>query len=97
MNRSDILAEAKEIITKGREEEYGKPENNFALIGRLWGEYLRSSMEDNIRNPEPGEVAIMMALLKIARIASGQVKADNYIDACGYLSLAGELAEAEDD
>jgi hypothetical protein len=34
----------------------------------------------------------MMALLKIGRIASGQAKADNYIDLAGYAACAGEIA-----
>lgn len=39
--------------------------------------------------------AVMMALLKIARIAKGRFKADSYIDAIGYMACAGELAETE--
>lgn len=38
------------------------------------------------------DVAIMMCLLKIGRIASGQTKADNYIDLVGYAACAGEIA-----
>jgi hypothetical protein len=33
----------------------------------------------------------MMALLKVARIRSGQIKEDNYIDLIGYAACAGEL------
>ena len=38
------------------------------------------------------DVAIMMALLKIARIRSGNYKTDSFIDGVGYLSLAAEIA-----
>ena len=38
------------------------------------------------------DVAIMMCLLKIARIATGEPKADNYIDLAGYSACAGEIA-----
>jgi hypothetical protein len=34
----------------------------------------------------------MMALLKIARIATGEPKADNYVDLAGYAVCAGEIA-----
>jgi hypothetical protein len=34
----------------------------------------------------------MMALLKIARIATGTFKGDSYVDACGYIACAGEIA-----
>lgn len=43
------------------------------------------------------DVAVMMALLKIARIATGKPKADNYTDCCGYIACAGELAEVIND
>ena len=33
----------------------------------------------------------MMALLKIARIAGGNAKADNWIDLAGYAACGGEL------
>ena len=44
------------------------------------------------RKIRPEDVAILMALLKIARIQTGRFKADSYIDACGYIALAGELS-----
>ena len=38
------------------------------------------------------DVALMMALLKIARIKVGEFKADNYVDLCGYGALAYEVS-----
>jgi hypothetical protein len=37
----------------------------------------------------------MMTLLKIARIMGGRFKADSFVDACGYLACAGEIALKE--
>ena len=42
---------------------------------------------------EPHDVAILMALLKIARVRSGRYKADNYIDLAGYAACAAEIAD----
>lgn len=42
------------------------------------------------------DVAIMMALFKIARVKTGGTKADNYVDGCGYLACAGEIATASE-
>lgn len=85
--RNKILNEAVRCVCGGRDEEHGEPENNFALIGRLWREYLDTD------KPITGhDVAVMMALLKIARIASGRVKMDNYVDLAGYAACAGGLA-----
>ena len=87
ITRKSILAEAERCVCTDREQQYGTPENNFALIARLWREYLDT---DNAITAH--DVAIMMALLKIARIATGRFKADSYVDACGYLACAGEIA-----
>jgi hypothetical protein len=84
--RKHILSEAERCVCTDREQQYGSPEDNFSLIARLWREYL-----DTDKPITAHDVAVMMALLKIARIATGTFKADSYIDACGYLACAGEL------
>jgi hypothetical protein len=53
----------------------------------MWGEFLQ--LEEAI---SPEQVAVMMALVKISRIANDSTHTDNYIDAVAYLSGAGELA-----
>jgi hypothetical protein len=90
MNREEILKAAADIVTRDREDTYGKPEDNFALIAQLWYCYkgVPFAAED---------VALMMALLKIARISTGKYKADNYIDLAGYAACAGEIAAQETD
>lgn len=90
MTRKEILESAQVIVCNDREAQYGKPEDNFKLIGKLWGAYLSASMENPIRNISPDEVAMMMALLKIARIATGARKDDNYIDLAGYAACGAE-------
>ena len=45
----------------------------------------------------PKDVAAMMALLKIARIASGTAKPDNWVDLAGYAACGGELEGIGDD
>jgi len=44
---------------------------------------------------KPSDVAAMMALLKIARIATGHGKADNWVDLAGYAACGGELEALE--
>lgn len=92
MTRKEILSAAEECVCTSRQEEYGPIENNFSLIARLWREYL-----DTDKPITAHDVAVMMALLKIARIATGTFKADSYIDACGYLACAGEIALKDTD
>lgn len=55
-----------------------------AGIGKLWEAYtgMRYSAKD---------VAMMLALLKVARIKTG-VKGDSFVDLAGYAACAGEIA-----
>ncbi|MGI5892864.1 MAG: DUF6378 domain-containing protein [Bacillota bacterium] len=84
MTRREILAEAEKCVCGDREEDYGSPENNFKAIATLWNAYKPCDFTAH-------DVAIMMALLKIGRIATGTFKADSYVDACGYLACGGEI------
>jgi hypothetical protein len=86
MTRADILIQAKEIVCNDREGQYGKPEDNFAIIADLWTAYTGADITSE-------DVAIMMALLKIARIKTGMhYKPDSWIDAVGYMACGSEVA-----
>lgn len=87
MESADILAEASCLLTDTRMQTYGSFWENHRRIGVLWGEIL------HLEEPIPADtVAVMMALVKISRIANDSTHTDNYIDAVAYLSGAGELA-----
>lgn len=85
MTRSEILDKAKECVCGQREQDYGKPEDNFATIAALWSAYkdIEFSAED---------VSVMMALMKIARIKSGTSTDDCFVDLAGYAACGGEIA-----
>ena len=97
MKRTDILNAAQTCVCGDREQDYGRPENNFNNIASLWTSYLYSAglMENNDptiwKRISPKDVAAMLALLKIARIASGHAKADNWVDLAGYAACGGEI------
>lgn len=93
MTREEMLGEAKRCVCGEREEQYGTPEDCFETIAALWGTYLRSCcVEKGVDVCILGaDVAAMMALLKIARIANGQEKADNWVDLAGYAACGCEL------
>ena len=87
--RSEILTEANNITSgKRKGEEYGPPEDSFSAIAGLWSEYLD-------RKVKPHDVAVMMALVKIARIKGGAFKLDNWIDLAGYAACGGECQSKE--
>ena len=89
MNKSEILKTAENIVNGDREKQYGKAENNFNTIANLWADYL--SVKDEPTDIEPKDVAAMLALLKIARIATGHAKEDNWVDLAGYAACGGEI------
>lgn len=94
MTREDILWEAKKCICGQREQDYGKAEDNFRLIASLWEPYIRTRcMSDGSDvSIQPEDVAMLMALLKIARICSGTGTADSFVDLAGYAACGGEIA-----
>lgn len=89
MTRSDILDAARQAVTVDRAATHGDAERNFSLIAAYWSAHLDTPIA-------AADVAVMMTLLKLARIRSNPVHADNWIDGCGYLACGGEIAgEAE--
>ena len=93
MKREEILEAARKCVCGDREEDYGAPEDNFVRISELWASYMRGRCValDAAITIRPNDVAAMMALLKIARIAGGNAKSDNWIDIAGYAACGGEL------
>ena len=94
VSRADILDRAKAIVTGEREKQYGKPEDNFAAVAQMWEVYLREQCvgEGADVRIAPEDVAMMMVLLKVGRLMTGDYLADNYVDICGYVACAGEIA-----
>ncbi len=91
MTREEILAQAQKCVCGDREQDYGSPERNFETIAQLWTAYILATPGDALDKFTPVDVAAMLALLKIARIASGNAKEDNWVDLAGYAACGGEL------
>lgn len=83
MTRKELLETALKATTE-RGVEYGKPENNFATIARLWRCYLGVPVNAH-------DVAMMMVLFKVARAKSAPGHVDNLVDIAGYAACATEL------
>lgn len=93
MTRSEILEKANECINGDREQDYGSPENNFSIIAELWNTYLYPKVPNMCVTKliTPTDVAMMMALLKIARIRNGGGTGDSFVDLAGYAACGGEI------
>lgn len=84
MTRSEILNAAMKATNGDRDKKHGRPEDSFAMIGQLWEAYT-GRMYSNV------DVAIMLGLLKVARIKTGTGGMDSFVDLAGYAACAGEL------
>lgn len=89
MKRADILATASEYVTTDRAATHGDAEDNFRRIADLWNAYMGVDDITSI------DVAVMLALLKVARIRSNPTHADNWIDIAGYAACGGEIATGD--
>jgi hypothetical protein len=85
MGRAAVLDTAKDYVTRDRAADHGDMEDNFRTIASYWNTHL------GIDFIEPQDVAVMMTLLKIARIRQNEKHLDNWIDACGYMACGGEI------
>ena len=88
MTRNDILTKAGACVSGDRESDYGSPEQNFQRIASFWSTYLGFECKAAITAKD---VAAMLSLVKIARIASGHAKDDNWVDLAGYAACGGEI------
>ena len=88
--RLDILARAAHIVTRDRNIQYGSPEQSFERIAAMWGAYLGADML------MAHDVAAMLALLKIARIATNPMHEDSWVDLAGYAACGADVARTLD-
>jgi hypothetical protein len=88
VRRDEILQLARKAVGD-RGQSYGKPEQCFEKIAELWRGWMR------IRRPgELGalDVAVLLGLMKVGRIANDPGNLDCWVDLAGYAACGGELA-----
>tara|TARA_R100000234_G_scaffold28821_1_gene16642 strand:- start:3199 stop:3498 length:300 start_codon:yes stop_codon:yes gene_type:complete len=79
-----ILDEAKILVNKDRQQDYGDPRDDFERIATIWSTLLSNKLETNLTS---SEVGAMMIALKLSR-AVHKNKRDNWIDIAGYAHCA---------
>ena len=93
MNTRELcLKKAEECVLNDRNKQYGSPENVFNDVADLWRVYLRGSGR-NVRLTCT-DVAMMLALLKVARISANPTHKDSFVDLAGYAACAMECTAA---
>lgn len=85
------LGKAMNAVCGDRHLNYGSAEDNFARIAELWNAWWK------IRQPGPFtsvDVAILMDLVKTARIANAASHADSWVDKAGYAACGFSVSGA---
>lgn len=87
--RVEALREAARIISGERDKQYGKPEDNFKRIAKIWSVTLGIEITNE-------DVAMMMVGLKLARYASKSgFQPDTWVDIAGYAACGYEVGSLE--
>lgn len=84
LRAKDILTNASDTILE-RGLTHGSYDLTMLRTAKLWQDYFE-------REVDPMDVAICMALVKLARIMESRTVDDNWVDAVAYMAIAGELA-----
>ena len=92
--RDLILDTAKQLISGKRAEEYGDAYDNFERIATLWNAYLSDYLNGKQTGKLlPHDVAALMMMVKLARIANNPKSWDSWVDIIGYAALGAETVE----
>lgn len=82
--RQKLLDEARVIVSKDRTSGYGNPEDNFLQIAALWTAYKGQQFTSM-------DVALMCALIKVARLAKSPEHHDSLVDIAGYAACGADI------
>lgn len=85
MNRDETLQTAMDAINGTRAATYGDARTGLTRIAKLWEQVLDTEVD-------PDQVAICMALVKIARLVESPGHTESWVDVAGYAALGSEIA-----
>jgi hypothetical protein len=99
MKAKELLNAASDLIGGQRAEDYGDKYVNHFRIAKLWTMWLQERAEAWVEEQEdprpsitPYDVAMMMLLVKVARLMHSPGHQDSHIDIAGYASILEEIA-----
>lgn len=97
--RSQLLETANKAVSGTRDVAYDQPENNFERIARLWNAHgINTGLldpTDELKKFTPADVALMLALVKMGRLAFNPEHLDSWTDIAGYAACGAEVADAK--
>ena len=91
-----LLQEALTIVQGARRKAYGSPEDNFKVIADLWNAYMKKrASRRGSSELSPTDVACMMVLMKVARLAETPEHRDSWVDIAGYAACGIRCATSK--
>lgn len=87
--RAEVLEAAAGCVLANRQAVYGPPEMNFATIAGMWDVYLAARKQGPL---QAHDVAAMMVLMKMARLAVTPEHRDSWVDGAGYSACGARCA-----
>ncbi len=84
--REQVIEATQRAVMADRNTDYAPPEENFQRIADLWNLYLEGRGEVT-----PYDTAIMMVLVKVARIQASPHLMDHLVDIAGYAACAADV------
>jgi len=89
----NILEKANELVNGDRQQDYGDPKENHQRIANLWNAYCCRG--DSYMRFDPHNVAIMMMLVKVARLMNTPEHEDTWVDIAGYAQVGKWCTEVD--
>lgn len=88
----NILQEATAAVYGPRQAAYGHPSENFGRTARLWTAYLGERVPGGLTAPD---VAMLMVLLKMARLMESPTHRDSMVDMAGYTATLARVMRVD--
>lgn len=85
---AEFCAKAAELLDGDRALSYGDKIRCHSRIAALWSAYLGERINPPI---QPLDAALMLALLKVGRLAVGSPTCDSAVDLAAYGAITGEI------
>lgn len=94
-HKDDIELQARKITRTGqREAAYGAPGKDFQRTAGMWSSYLRMKLKPGM-DITPEDMAAMMVMLKLSRLAETPHHHDSKVDAIGYMICYDRLKDED--
>lgn len=90
-----LLADAARTVNGERQDKYGNAEDSFQVIADFWNTYLCAKYPQAVSIISPFDVAMMMDLMKTARLTQTPNHRDSLVDKAGYVALGYRTLRTE--